>query len=105
MKILPQQSVDQAGFTPTFSCNGHLFVTTMIFEKAREYQQEIFVAAVDSKKAFDTISHESIWTAMRTSGVPEIYVSKTPTGRSPPPPTFSGRSWQEKGVENEAPKL
>ena len=41
------QSVDQAGFRSGFSCDDHLFVTTIMFERAAEWGAPIWVAAVD----------------------------------------------------------
>jgi hypothetical protein len=71
-----QQSVDQAGFRSGFSTDDHLFALTQLQEKAFEWQQDIWIAAVDFKKAFDTIIHETLWNALWTQGVPQrcIYI-------------------------------
>eukprot|EP00973_Karenia_brevis_P060615 8430235-Karenia_brevis.AAC.1 len=43
-------------------------------EKCREFRLPLWLAAVDFRKAFDTVEHGSIWTALRDIGVPFIYV-------------------------------
>ena len=50
-------------------------ITAMLYEKGREYQKDLYVAAVDFKKAFDTILHNQIWQALRESGVSSVYIS------------------------------
>eukprot|EP00959_Pyramimonas_sp_CCMP1952_P164842 3445521-Pyramimonas_sp.AAC.1 len=52
-----EQSCDQAGFRKGFSIIDH-----------------IFNCALDSKKAFDTVEHGSLWEALRGQGVPEPYI-------------------------------
>ena len=77
-KIIPQriyktwnnaQSRDQAGFRPGFSCDDHLFAVAMLVEKLNEYGRPCWMAALGSKKASDTITHESIWEALKEKGV------------------------------------
>eukprot|EP00973_Karenia_brevis_P025696 3544516-Karenia_brevis.AAC.1 len=65
-QLLNHQPVDQAGFRPMFSCDDHLFTTSIIQERARDYQLDIWMAAVDYRKAFDSIHHSAIWTALET---------------------------------------
>ena len=43
-------------------------------EKAEEWRVPIWVAAVNYRKAFDSIEHKSIWSALRRQHVPELYV-------------------------------
>eukprot|EP00959_Pyramimonas_sp_CCMP1952_P205669 4301053-Pyramimonas_sp.AAC.1 len=54
----PQQSRDQAGFRPNCSTTDHLFTLTQIQEKANEWTIPVWTAAVDFKKAFDSVSHK-----------------------------------------------
>ena len=42
----------------------------MLQEKCQEYRIPLWVAAIDFKKAFDTVEHVSIWDALREQGVP-----------------------------------
>ena len=51
------QSNDQAGFRPNFSCDDHLFAVTLFAEKCNEFNIPMWVATLDFKKAFDSITH------------------------------------------------
>jgi hypothetical protein len=68
------QSVDQAGFRPGFGCEDHLFSIVLLAEKASEFQLPIWVAAIDFQKAFDTVDHRGIWSALSKMGVPLVYI-------------------------------
>ena len=69
-----EQSSDQAGFRPGYSVDDHLFTVVMLIEKMNEYQQPLWICAVDFRKAFDTVEHEQLWSAMLAQGVPPVYV-------------------------------
>ena len=69
-----QQSADQAGFRKGYSCEDHLVTLTIIYEKAKEFNIDVWAAAVDFEKAFDSVNHTAIWNALREQGVPEPYV-------------------------------
>ena len=69
------QSVDQAGFRSGFACSDHLFAITQLAEKAREYQLPLWICAVDFKKAFDTVEHPALWTALSGQGVDKRYIA------------------------------
>eukprot|EP00973_Karenia_brevis_P021966 3021104-Karenia_brevis.AAC.1 len=49
-----EQAVDQAGFRSGYSTDDHLFTFALLQEKIVEWRQDLWVAAVDFKKAFDT---------------------------------------------------
>ena len=68
------QTVDQAGFRTGFSCEDHLFTIVMLEEKMHEHQLPLWVATIYDAKAFDTVSHQSIWSSMISMGVPLAYV-------------------------------
>ena len=70
-----EQTSDQAGFRPNFSTLDHLFVFTCIEEKAHEYNLPVWLAALDFKKAFDTVEHHHVWTALETQGITTPYIS------------------------------
>ena len=69
-----QQSPDQAGFRPDYSCDDNLFTITLVAEKCKEFNLPLWVAALDFKKAFDSIHHRSILDALRAQKVPDAYV-------------------------------
>jgi hypothetical protein len=64
----------QAGFRKGMSTSHHLSAITFVQEKAYEWQQNIWFAAIDFKKAFDMIEHDSLWDALMKQGVPNVYV-------------------------------
>jgi len=72
--LIAAQSCDQAGFGPTFSCDDHLFTVMMLVEKSNELGKPCWVATLDFKKAFDTITNESIWRALDGQGVRRAYI-------------------------------
>ena len=79
MRLAPildrQQSKDQAGFRPRFSTVHHLSVVTLLQEKAYEIQIPVWIAALDFKKAFDSVEHISLWRALQKQAVPEGYIN------------------------------
>ena len=68
------QCADQAGFRHRFSTVDHMFVCTMVFEKSEEFQLNSWIAALDFKKAFDSIDQEYLWQALREQEVPKGYI-------------------------------
>ena len=73
-QLISAQPVDQAAFRPEFGTIDHLFTLKIITETAYDLNIPIWIAAVDFKKAFDTISHASIWNALTKQGIDERYV-------------------------------
>ena len=72
--MIKEQSRDQAGFRPGFSCEDHLFTVSQVLEKANEFNIPIWAVVMDFKKAFDMIDHDSIWQALHEQGVQEHYI-------------------------------
>ena len=69
------QSEDQAGFRKKFSTDDHLMTMTLIQEFAHEWNVPLWVSALDFKKAFDMVSHGSLWKALQEQGVHSGYVN------------------------------
>ena len=42
-----------------------------IFEKAREFQKNIYFCFIDSAKAFDCVDHNKLWTILKEMGIPD----------------------------------
>jgi hypothetical protein len=74
-QLLAEQSVDQAGFRPQYSCDDHLFTVTMLAEKCNEFNLPLWVATLDFKKAFDSLFHRGIWEALGEQGVQTTYIN------------------------------
>ena len=74
-KILdPQQNMDQAGFRKGRSTIDHLYTIVMVQEIADEWKFPIWTAAVDFKKAFDSVTHRALWHALSEQGVSDGYI-------------------------------
>jgi hypothetical protein len=67
------QPADQAGFRSGFSCDDHLLSLVLLVERSFEFQQPLWIAMVDYRKAFDTVEHSSMWKALDSAGVPGAY--------------------------------
>ena len=59
-KINAAQSVDQAGFIKVASCDDHLIACAILIEKLWRAKKQLWVCAVDFKKAFDSVEFSSI---------------------------------------------
>ena len=70
-----QQAPDQAGFRRKFRTDDHLFTLTMLQETARESQLPLWVATLDFKKAFDTVSHHALWESLQDQGIHPAYIN------------------------------
>ena len=69
-----EQTRDQAGFRKGYSCEDHLLVITLVAEMHLHSGSPLWIAALDFKKAFDSVSHASMWDSMLEHGVHENYV-------------------------------
>ena len=69
------QPREQAGFRSGFSTMDHIHTVEQIIEKCREFNRPLYVAFIDYSKAFDSVSHCSIWNALHYSGVNQKYIN------------------------------
>ena len=51
-----------------------MYTITQIQQTANEWQVPLWIAAVDFRKAFDSVSHSSIWTSLEEQGIPHAYI-------------------------------
>ena len=70
-----KQAEDQAGFRKTYQTTDHLATYRMMEQKYQEWRIKMWTATVDFTKAFDSISHNSIWEALKSCNVDHEYVS------------------------------
>ena len=70
-----KQAEDQAGFRKTYQTTDHLATYRLIEQKCHEWRIKMWTATVDFTKAFDSISHKSIWEALKSCNVDHEYVS------------------------------
>ena len=69
------QAEDQAGFRKTYQTTDHLATYRLIEQRCQEWGIKMWTATVDFTKAFDSISHNSIWEALKSCNVDNEYVS------------------------------
>ena len=70
-----KQAEDQAGFRKTYQTTDHLATFRLIEQKCHEWGIKMWTATVDFAKAFDSITHNSIWDALKSCNVHHEYVS------------------------------
>ena len=69
------QAEDQAGFRKTYQTTDHLATYRMMEQKCQEWGIKMWTSTVDFTKAFDSISHNSIWEALLSCNVDHEYIS------------------------------
>ncbi|CAH2092926.1 unnamed protein product [Euphydryas editha] len=69
-----RQPIEQAGFRKGYSTIDHIYTLELIIEKYQENRRPLYLAFIDYQKAFDTISHTSIWEALSEQGVEKEYI-------------------------------
>ena len=70
-----KQAEDQAGFRKTYQTTDHFATYRLVEQKCQEWRIKMWTATVDFTKAFDSISHNSIWEALKSCNVDHEYVS------------------------------
>ena len=70
-----EQAEDQAGFRSSYQTTDHLATYRMIEQKCHEWGIKMCIATIDFTKAFDSITHKSIWKALNSCGINHVYIS------------------------------
>ncbi|CAK1603944.1 unnamed protein product [Parnassius mnemosyne] len=70
-----QQPKEQAGFRSGYNTMDHIQTLEQVIEKYREYNIPLYVAFIDYNKAFDCISHYSIWNALQQLNINSKYIN------------------------------
>ncbi|KAJ2938173.1 hypothetical protein O0L34_g18513 [Tuta absoluta] len=68
------QPMEQAGFRSGFSTTDHIHTLEQVLEKFKEFNRPLYLAFIDYSKAFDTISHNSIWKALESTKLDVKYI-------------------------------
>ena len=63
--------LEQAGFTAGRSTTVHIFAIRQIIEKSKECNSSTYIAFIDFKAAFDSVSRDSLWKILQIYGVPQ----------------------------------
>ena len=69
-----RQAEDQAGFRKSYQTTDHLATYRLIEQKCHEWGIKMWTATVDFTKVFDSISHKSIWEALKSCNVNYGYI-------------------------------
>ena len=70
-----KQAEDQAGFRKSYQTTDHLATYRMIEQKCLEWCIKMWTATVDITKACDSITHKSIWKALKSCNIDHDYIS------------------------------
>ena len=71
-----KQAEDQAGFRSSYQTTDHLATYRMIEQKMPQVENhKMWTATIDFTKAFDSITHKSIWKALKSCGIKHDYIS------------------------------
>ena len=62
---------EQAGFTAGRSTTEHIFAIRQIIEKSKEFNKSTYIAFIDFKAAFNSVSVGSSWKIIQICGVPQ----------------------------------
>lgn len=68
------QPIEQAGFMKNYSTVDHMHTLKLIIEKYKGHVLPLYIAFIDFSKAFDSISHNSIWNALTEQGIDQDYI-------------------------------
>ena len=63
--------LEQAGFTAGRRTTEHIFAIRQIIEKSKEFNKSTYIAFIDFKSAFDSVSLDSSWKILQICGVPQ----------------------------------
>lgn len=70
-----RQPVEQAGFRKGFSTIDLIHTLELLIEKYQERSRPLYLAYIDYKKAFDSVSHSYIWETLSTQIVENEYIT------------------------------
>ena len=70
-----EQAEDQAGFRSSYQTTDHLATYRMIEQKCHEWCLKMWTPTIDFTKAFDYITQNSIWKALKSCGIQHDYIS------------------------------
>ena len=70
-----EQAEDQAGFRSSQQTTDHLATYRMVEQKCHEWSIKMWIATIDFMKAFDFITHKSIWKTLKSCGIKHDYIS------------------------------
>ena len=70
-----KQAEDQAGFRKSYQTTDHFATYRMIEQECHEWGIKMWTATVDFTKPFESITHKSIWDALKSCNIDHDYIS------------------------------
>ena len=70
-----KQAEDQAGLRSSYQTTDHFATYRMIEKICHGWRIKMWTATIDFTKAFDSITHKSIWKALKSCGIEHDYTS------------------------------
>ena len=70
-----EKAEDQAGLRSSYQTTHHFATYIMIEQTCHEWCVKMWIATIDFTKAFDSITHKSIWKALNSCGINHEYIS------------------------------
>ena len=70
-----KQAEDQAGFRSSYQTTDHLATYRMIEQNSHEWGIKMWAATIDFTKAFDSVTHKSIWNTLNSCGIEHDCIS------------------------------
>ena len=64
----------QAGFRKGRGTRDQIANICWIFEKAREFQKNIYFCFIDYAKAFDCVGYHKLWKILKEMGIPDYLI-------------------------------
>jgi len=76
MRAIIAITPNQCGFVMGSGTSDAILAVRILLERHREKNVPLHAAFLDLEKAFDRVPHDLIWHALRSHGVPEVYVRR-----------------------------
>ena len=68
------QAEDQAEFRSSYQTTDHLATCRMIDQRCHQWGIKMWAATIDFTKAFESVTHTSIWDALKSCGIEHDYI-------------------------------
>ncbi|CAK9799136.1 Retrovirus-related Pol polyprotein from type-2 retrotransposable element R2DM [Anthophora plagiata] len=91
----------QRAFRSTDGCRDNTFLLDLILKYHHKRFKDIYLASLDVKKAFDSVSHIALMSIMRALGCPSEYMEYVRNTYEDGSTTLEGDGWKSKPIKPE----